>query len=259
MGNRQINIYKESDIAGVRAAAAAAAQVLTRLCDAVQPGMTTLELDNLAECFIHESGGTSASLHYCGYPRQVCISLNNEVVHGIGRHDRVIQPGDLVKIDVMVRKNGYVGDNARTVCAGGNPSPLAAKLMEVTREALRAGIDRAREGNCVNDIGAAVERVVKAGGFSCVRDFVGHGCGKQVHEAPNVPNFRQHEKSPSLKAGMIICIEPMVNCGTWRVNVDPVDKWTVTTADNQLSAHFENQILITKKEPEILTVWPKNV
>ena len=256
---RGIHIYSEKEIAGVRAACAASAQVLTRLCEVVQPGMTTLELDDLAGCFIRETGGTSGSYRYCGYPRQICISLNDEVVHGIGRADRVIQYGDLVKLDVVVNVDGYFGDNARTVGAGGAPGELAEALMTATRASLKAGIEHAREGNCVNDIGAAVENVVKNAGFSCVRDFVGHGCGLKMHEMPNVPNYRQNEKTSRLQAGMIICIEPMVNAGSWRVEVDAGDKWTVRTADHSLSAHFENQILITKKEPEILTVWPKNV
>lgn len=259
MAFNSIHIYNPREIAGVRGAAMAAAQVLDRLCNAVVPGMSTLALDYLAEEFIRETGGVSASLNYHGFPRQVCISVNDEVVHGIGREDRIIAFGDLVKIDVMVKLNGFYGDNARTVCAGGAPDELSRMLMAVTRKALDAGIERAREGNCVNDIGAAVERVAKDAGFTTVKDYTGHGCGIKIHDNPSVPNFRQREKTPRLTKGMILCIEPMVNAGDWRVDVDPIDKWTVRTADHSRSAHFEQQVLITDKEPEILTVWPKNV
>ena len=259
MAGRKTLIYNPEQIRGVRAAAQAAADVLTKLCDAVRPGMSTKDVDDLAELFIREAGGTSGSYRYFGFPGQICISLNDEVVHGIGTPDRIIQPEDLVKLDVVVKLNGYYGDNARTICAGGCPDPLQQKLMEATRESLRAGIAAALPGNTINDIGGAVENTVKSYGFSVVEDFVGHGCGISMHEEPSVPNYRMRGRSPVLKPGMIICIEPMVNAGTWQVNVDRRDKWTVRTADHALSAHFENQILITEKEPEILTVWPKNV
>lgn len=252
-------IYTPGQINGVRAAAQAAADVLTKLCEAVRPGMSTKELDDLAGFFIQAAGGTSGSYGYYGYPGQICISLNDEVVHGIGVPERIIQPEDLVKLDVVVKLNGYYGDNARTICAGGSPTPEQQKLMDVTRESLRAGIAAALPGNTINDIGGAVEETVTANGFSVVEDFVGHGCGLHMHEEPSVPNYAMRGRSPVLKPGMIICIEPMVNVGTWQVKVDKKDKWTVRTADHSLSAHFENQILITDKEPEILTVWPKNV
>ncbi len=252
-----VTIYKESEIEKIRLAAQAAAQVRDRLCDAVQPGMSTLDLDNLAECFIRETGGKSGSLHYHGYPGQVCISLNDEVVHGIGRADRIIQFGDLVSLDVVVELGGYYGDTARTVCAGGQPSPLAKNLMDTTQAALMAGIEAAVEGNTINHIGAAVQKVAEAQGFSCVRDMVGHGCGKHMHESPEVPNFKVRGRTPRLEAGMVICIEPMVNAGDWEIDIDAKDQWTCRTSDHSLSAHFEHQILITKKKPEILTLCPK--
>ena len=254
-----IHIYSESETAKVRKAARAAAQVRDRLAEAIQPGMSTLDIDNLAGVFIAETGGVSGSLGYHGFPRQICVSVNDEVVHGIGRADRIVQPGDLVKVDVVVNIDGYFGDTARTVCAGyPEPEGLAGELMKATWQGLLAGIDRAREGNCVNDIGSAVERVANASSFSCVRDMVGHGCGRKMHEEPEVPNYRQSGKTPRLSAGMIICIEPMVNVGDWRITVDPVDRWTVRSADHSLSAHFEHQILITKKDPEILTLYGQN-
>ena len=254
-----IHIYTSAEVEKVRQAARAAAQVRDRVAEAIQPGMSTLDIDNLAGVFIRESGGVSGSLGYHGFPRQICVSVNDEVVHGIGRPDRIIAPGDLVKVDVVVNIDGYFGDTARTVCAGfPEPEGLPGELMRVTQQGLEAGIERAREGNCVNDIGTAVERVAAAAGFSCVRDMVGHGCGHKMHEEPEVPNYRQSGKTPRLTAGMIICIEPMINVGTWRITVDPVDRWTVRSADHSLSAHFEHQILITKKEPEILTLYAKN-
>ena len=257
MPQEKINIYSEHEIAGVRRAAQAAAQVLQRLCEAVRPGLSTLDVDNLAGEYIRETGGTSGSYHYHGFPRQICVSLNDEVVHGIGRADRIIMPGDLVKLDVVVTLGGYNGDTARTVCAGGCPAPLAKSLMDATSDALAAGIAAARDGNCINDIGRAVERVARASGFSTVRDMVGHGCGRHMHEPPEVPNFSVFGKTPRLRPGMIICIEPMVNAGRYPIEVDASDRWTTRTRDNSLSAHFEHQILITPQEPEILTLWPK--
>jgi len=253
MGRDSIHIYEGAALDGIRGAARASAQVLDRVCSAVTPGMSTADLDMLAAEFIRDTGGKSAFLNYHGYPGHICISLNNEVVHGIGRKDRIVQPGDVVSLDVGVTLNGYVGDNARTVCAGFVPNELAGKLLEVTEASLYAGIDAAREGNLVSDIGRAVQQVAEAAGFGVVRDMVGHGCGRNMHEAPEVPNYYMHGKSPKLEAGMVICIEPMINAGTWKVTFDRKDGWTVRTADGSLSAHFEKQILITKEKAEILT------
>ena len=249
----KINIYKGSDLEGVRVAAQASAYVLQRLCDAVTPGMSTLDLDRLAAEFIKETGGKSAFLNYHGYPAQICCSVNEVVVHGIGRADKVINPGDIVSLDVGVTVGGFTGDNARSVIAGGVSTPLKDKLLEATRSSLEAGIAAAVPGNRVCDIGAAVEKVVKAAGFSVVRDMVGHGCGRKMHEDPQVPNYKLPGFSPELKPGMILAIEPMVNVGTWRITIDKEDGWTVRTADGSLSAPFEHQILITQKEPEVLT------
>lgn len=253
MPKDRIRIYDHNEAARVRRAAQASAEVLQSLCAAVVPGMTTWDLDQLAAAFIRETGGRSAFLNYLGYPGHICVSLNEEVVHGIGRRDRVIQNGDLVSIDVGVCLDGYVGDNARTVCAGEATTQTAAALLQATADALEAGIAAALPGKCVNDISAAVEKVVKAAGFSVVRDLVGHGCGAQMHEAPEVPNYRVHGRTPELRPGMILCIEPMVNQGGWRVVIDRQDQWTVRSADASLSAHFEHQILITHNQPEVLT------
>lgn len=256
-GRQELNLYSGPALEGVRRACMASAEVLERLCAAVIPGMTTLELDNLAGELFRETGGKSADLGYCGFPRQICISLNDTVVHGIGRADQVIQPGDLVSLDVTGNYGGWIGDNARTVIAGGVETELSRRLVEVTRSSLEAGIAAARAGNRVSDIGGAVEDVVKAAGFSVVRDMVGHGCGHEMHEDPQVPNYRT-AGTPKLRPGMILAIEPMVNVGTWKIKIDRTDGWTVRTADGALSAHFEHQILITENDPEILT-WPKIV
>lgn len=254
----KIHLYSQREADGVRQAAQASALVLSRLVASVTPGMSTADLDHLASAFIAETGGKSAFLGYFGYPGQICVSLNEEVVHGIGRSDRIIAAGDLVSLDVGVELGGYTGDNARTVCAGGTPTPQAAKLMQTTQESLMAAIDQARPGNKLNDIGATVEKMARAAGFAVVRDMVGHGCGIKMHEPPEVPNYHVPGPSPTLKPGMILAIEPMLNVGTWQITIDKQDKWTVRTADGSLSAHFEHQILITENEPEILT-WLKTV
>ena len=254
-GHDNLTIYSGPALEGVRRACEVAAEVLQRTCEAVTPGMSTLDLDRLAGEFIHDAGGKSADLGYEGFPRQICISLNDVVVHGIGRADVIIQPGDLVSLDVTVSYQGYIGDNARSLIAGGVQAPEKQRLIDTTRASLDAGIAAARAGARVGDIGAAVENVVKAAGYSVVRDMVGHGCGRTMHEDPQVPNFRCGG-TPKLHPGMVLAIEPMVNAGTWRVKIDRGDGWTVRTMDGSLSAHFEHQIVITENDPEILT-WPK--
>ena len=253
MAQGRVHIYNSADIDGVRKAAQAAAQVRKRLCAAVTPGMTTAQIDMLAGEFIRDTGGKSCSLGYEGFPGQICISLNEEVVHGIGTHDRVVQPGDLVSLDITVRLGRFVGDCAATICAGMPAAGLAKELLETTEAALWAGIDAAREGNLVSDIGAAVEGIANQHNFGVVRDMVGHGCGLDMHEPPEVPNYFIRGQSIPLRAGMIICIEPMINAGTWRIVIDRKDGWTVRAADGSLSAHFENQVLITPNQAEVLS------
>ncbi|NMA43996.1 MAG: type I methionyl aminopeptidase [Oligosphaeraceae bacterium] len=255
----KIIIYREPEISKVRAAAQASAQVLDRLCIAANPGMSTWQLDQLAISFIQETGGKSAFYGYNGFPGQICISINEEVVHGIGRKDRIIMLGDLLSIDVGVALDGYIGDNARTICVGRKATGAAAKLLQTTEESLYAGIAAATPRKYVRDIGAAVQKVVEKAGMHVVRELVGHGCGRKMHEPPEVPNFKTPGASPILQPGMIICIEPMVNMGTHRVVFDRQDHWTVRSMDASLSAHFEHQILITENQPEILTRWPKTV
>ena len=255
MARPRVVIHTEKEIAGIRAAARGAARVRDELCPYVRPGITTLELDTIAGDLIRETGGTSAFHGYRGFPAQICISVNDEVVHGIGRADRVIGPGDIVSLDVGVRLNGCIGDTAATVPVEPAPDLKAASLIAATRQSLAAGIAAAETGRYVNEIGAAVEAVAVRAGFSVVRDFVGHGCGCQLHEPPEVPNFAQARRGPKLRPGMVLAIEPMVNTGSAAVTVGD-DGWTVRTADGGLSAHFEHMVLITNGKPEILT-WPK--
>lgn len=250
------NLYSGEALEGIRRACAASSEVLARLCEACVPGVTTLELDRLAGELFRQTGGRSADFGYYGFPRQICISVNDEVVHGIGRADVIVRPGDVVSLDITGSYGGFIGDNARTVIAGGCGSPEAQRLVDTTRLSLEVGIAAARPGACVGDIGAAVQRVAEAAGFAVVRDMVGHGCGVAMHEGPQVPNYWT-EGTLRLRPGMVLCVEPMVNAGTWRITIDRQDKWTVRTADGSLSAHFEHQILITENEAEILT-WPRN-
>lgn len=251
--------YSSEDIAAVKAAAQASAKVLHQLADAVVPGMSTWHIDQLAAAFINETGGESAFLGYRGFPGQICISVNEEVVHGIGRTDKIIEPGDLVSLDVGVKLNGYYGDNALTVCVGKEAQGIAQQLLQVTEEALYAGIDQAIAGNFVYDVSAAIENVVRKAGFTIIRELCGHGCGKKLHEKPDIPNYTagKRNRSAKLQKGMIICIEPMVNAGKAAIEFDEEDGWTVRAKDKSLSAHFEHQILITENKAEILTVWQK--
>ncbi len=256
MRSQRYVIHTAPEVEGIRQAASDAAGVRDQLASLIRPGMTTAELDRLAGDLIRQTGGRSAFLDYRGFPGQICVSINSEVVHGIGRLDRVIAPADVVSIDVGTRRGGYVGDTATTVVAGGVEAEPVQRLLVATRRGLEAGIAAATCGNYVNDIGRAVEAVIDKAGFSVVRDFVGHGCGCELHEPPEVPNFAQERtRGPRLRPGMVLAIEPMVNAGTHRVTID-ADGWTVRTADDQMSAHFEHMVLITTGRPEILT-WRK--
>lgn len=253
MGRNAVVIHSEQAIAGIRLAAAAAAGVRADLVAFVRPGLSTLDVDRHAEDLIRRRGGTSAFLGYHGFPGTICISLNDEIIHGIGRANRVIAPGDLVSMDVGVRLNGYIGDCAATVCAGAPPVGRTADLLRAAQEALAAGVAKASAGSYVNDISAAVETVVRNFGFSVVRDFVGHGCGRDLHEPPEVPNFAQNHPGARLVPGMVLAIEPMVTMGSHRVEIDRLDRWTVRSADGGWAAHVEDMVLVTRGKPEILT------
>ena len=255
---RDFVVYGEDDYPAIRAAAHAAASVIDSLAEMVRPGMTTKELDNMAAAVIAATGGKSAFLGYRGYPGQICVSVNDEVVHGIGSFEKVLGRGDLLSLDVGVELDGFIGDNAATVVVGGDqPSADVANLLKGTSEALERGIKAAVSGNRVGDISAAVEGVAKRYGLGVVREYVGHACGREVHEPPEIPNFVGRHKGPMLRPGMVLAIEPMLNLGKRHVTTDK-DGWTVRTRDGSVSAHSEHMVLVTNNEPEILT-WRKTL
>ena len=218
---------------------------------AVEPGITTAEIDKIAYDYILSQGAEPNFLHYNGYPATACISINDEVIHGIPSTKRVIRAGDIVSIDLGAKFEGYHGDNAATFACG-DVSEEAKRLMDTTRESLYAGISAAVYGGRIGDISHAVQAYVEARGYSVVRDFVGHGVGASLHEAPEVPNFGKPGHGVRLVPGMTLAIEPMINAGRPEVNVLP-DGWTVKTRDGKLSAHFEHTVAITAEGPVILT------
>ena len=226
----------------------AAARSLAR--EMVTPGITTAQIDREVRHFIEKSGATPTFLGYGGYPASVCLSVNEEVIHGIPGK-RVLQEGDIVSVDVGATYQGYVGDCAGTYVAG-QASDAAKRLIEVTRQSFFEGMKSARAGNRIGDISHAIQEYVEKHGFGIVREYVGHGVGSVMHEAPEVPNFGEPGRGPRLVKGMTIAVEPMVTQGTWEVRVLK-DGWTVVTKDRKLAAHYENTIAITDGEPEILT------
>lgn len=250
----RIPIKSPKEIDLMRESGRIASTILQALAAAVSPGKTTKEIDELAADLIAEHGAKSAFLGYRGFPGQTCISINDEVVHGIGGPRRV-QLGDIVKIDVGIIKSGFVGDNAVTVPCGEIPDETK-RLLAVTEESLFRAIDQARAGRKLADLCGAVEDFVKPHGFTVVREFVGHGVGRKLHEEPQVPNFRPRGKTPTLMPGMTLAVEPMINEGLPGVRILN-DGWTVITEDRKASAHFEHIVLVTHGEPEILTMRPR--
>jgi methionyl aminopeptidase len=250
----RIPIKSPREINSMRVAGATAAGILMQLARAVAPDRTTGEIDRMAAELMRESGCKSAFLDYRGFPGHICISVNEEVVHGIGGVRRIM-PGDIVKIDVGIVKNGFIGDNATTVAAG--DIPLETKrLLSATEQSLYEAIRHARAGRRLADLCGSVEEFVKPRGFTVVREFVGHGVGRRLHEDPQVPNYRPSGKTPVLMPGMTLAIEPMVNAGVASVRILD-DGWTVITEDRKPSAHFEHTVLVTEGEPEILTARPR--
>jgi len=234
----------------MRPACAVAATVLGETAAFIKPGLTTRQVDEFAAKRIKQHGARSAFLGYRKYPCHMCISVNDEVVHGLAG-DRELHFGDIVSLDVGVFYKGFVGDTARTVAVGGC-GVVAQRLMDVTERALYEGIAAAVAGNRVTDISRAIQTYVEGHGFSVVREFVGHGVGRSMHEEPQVPNFVDPKSNQQLRPGMTLAIEPMVNAGQPGVKILK-DGWTVVTQDGLLSAHFEHTVLITETEPEILT------
>ena len=218
----------------------------------VRPGVSTLEIDHAVRKFIESQGGTPSFLNYAGYPGSACISVNDVVIHGIPSRHTVLREGDIVSVDVGACIDGFHGDCAATYACG-QISDEARRLIEVTQQSFWEGIQFARVGYRVSDISHAVQAYVEPFGYSLVRDYVGHGVGAKLHEPPEVPNFGPAGHGPRLMAGMTLAVEPMVNQGTWEIQVMK-DGWTVKTADGKLAAHYENSILITDGDPEVLTV-----
>lgn len=242
----------QSEIDKMRRSGHIVRQVLDELRAMVAPGVSTMDLEKLAERRIKESGAKPAFKGYYGYPCVLCTSINDEIVHGIPSAKRVLKAGDIVSIDCGVVLDGYYGDAAITVAVGDSVSPERKKLMEVTEQSLYKAIEKVKIGNTISDIGGAVQEFVEAAGFSVVREFVGHGIGTKLHEEPQVPNFRSRGADMRLREGMVLAIEPMVNSGGPEARVLE-DKWTAVTLDGSSSAHFEHCVAVTRNGPLILT------
>lgn len=249
-----IILKSERDLEAMRPACKLAGAVLNDVAVFIRPGLTTRQVDEFAAARMKHYGTKSAFLGYRKYPCQICISVNDQVVHGMAG-PRVLQFGEIVSLDVGVIYNGFIGDTARTVAVGGC-SLEAQRLMDVTEKALYQGIAQAVPGRKVADISRAVQSFVESNGFSVVREFVGHGVGRSMHEEPQIPNFVDGKSSPRLRPGMTLAIEPMVNAGGAEVKILN-DGWTAVTQDGSLSAHFEHTVLITESEPEVLTCLEK--
>ena len=255
-----IPIKTERQIVQIREACAVAAAVLQELKGLVRPGISTQDIEEAAHVTMERLGARSACFGYRmgsrRYPAHSCISVNEEVVHGIPSFRRILRDGDIVSIDIVVNYNGFIGDNAVTVPVG-LLKPQWEKLLQVTEESLRLGIAQARVGNRIGDISNAVQTYVEANGFSVVRDMVGYGVGLAMHEEPQIPNFGRKNSGEKIKAGMTLAIEPMVNLGGYKTKTLD-DGWTVVTADGSPAAHFEHTVLTTEEGPQVLTI-PKNL
>lgn len=247
-----IQTYSAEDVARIRESAQIVGRCLLALASEVRPGVSTLDLDKVAEKFIRDQGGEPAFLGYRGFPASICASVNEEVVHGIPSAKRILKEGDVVSLDIGVKKAGFYGDAARTFAVG-TIAPELQRLLDATEQSLMAGIEKARPEGRVSDISAAIERTVKEAGFSVVRALVGHGVGRALHEEPQVPNYGRPGEGPKLRVGMVLAIEPMVNAGTADV-VTLADQWTVVTADRKRSAHFEHTVAIGAAGPEVLSL-----
>lgn len=248
-----ISIKSTGDLEKMRHAAKIVSKVLTEVKKKIKPGITTLELDNIASIIINSNGARAAFLGYRGYPKSTCVSVNEQIVHGIP-DDRVIKEGDIVSFDVGVEMNGYYADAARTFTIG-KIKPEAMRLVDICQNALDKATERMRKGNKLSDISRIIQQIAESNNLSVVRSFVGHGIGKEMHEAPQVPNFISREllaNDINLKPGIVLAIEPMINIGTSKVKIAG-NMWTAYTADKKLSAHFENTIAVTEGAPEILT------
>ena len=247
-----VSIKSAREIALMRESGRILAEVHERLKEEIKPGISTYEIDRIGEKMIRSYGCTPSFLNYNGYPASICVSVNDEVVHGIPNKKRILKEGDIVSLDAGVIWKGYHSDAARTHGVG-EISKEAQNLIDATRQSFYEGIKMAVSGNHLNDISKAVDSSISSFGYGIVRDLVGHGVGANLHEDPQIPNFAQRRRGTKLRAGMTLAVEPMINMGGWQVEWLE-DDWTVVTKDGSLSAHYENTILITDGEPEILTI-----
>lgn len=218
----------------------------------MRPGVATIEIDRFVERAVKAAGMSAAEKGYCGYPASICVSINEEVVHGIPSKKRILREGDIVSLDLVVENHGYMADAARTYAVG-QISPEARHLIETAKQAFFNGITFAKEGYRLSDISNAVQKTVEGEGFGVIRDFVGHGIGSSMHEDPQIPNYGKPGKGPRLQRGMVLAIEPMICQGSYEVDV-LTDDWTAVTVDGGLAAHYENTVVITDGEPELLTL-----
>ncbi len=246
-----ITLKNAAQITAMRDAGRITGEALLIARDMVRPGISTYEIDQAIRRHIEKCGATPAFLGYCGFPASACISINDEVIHGIPAKNRILKDGDIVKIDTGATYRGYVGDSARTIPVG-NVSEEAKKLIQVTRDSFWAGVEKLEAGNRLGDVGSAIDTLVRQNGFSTVKRYVGHGIGTNMHEQPDVPNFGTPGRGIRLSAGMTLAIEPMVNVGRADV-IELNDGWTVKTADGSLSAHYENTVALTSNGVLILT------
>jgi len=247
-----IIIKSSNEIELIRESCRLLSEVHKELAQFIRPGITTKDIDDLGYKLITEMGCTPNFLNYNGYPASICVSVNDEVVHGIPNKNRVLNEGDIVSLDAGLIYKGYHSDAARTYGVG-NISPEAQKLIDVTRQSFFEGVKNAKAGKHLHEISNAIDEYVTPFGYGIVKDLTGHGVGLMLHEDPSIPNFKQWRRGPKLRPGMTLAVEPMINMGTWQVDwLD--DDWTVVSADGSYSAHYENTILITDGEPEILTL-----
>ena len=245
-------VYKSrEEIDKMRRAGRIVAATIDAVLEKVRSGTSTKALDAVAERVIRKEGATPSFLGYRGYPASLCASINDQIVHGIPG-ERIIEEGDVVSLDFGALWEGFHGDSAVSVVVGKACSPEAQELVRVTEEALNAGIAQIKAGGHLSDVGHAVQEVAEGAGFSVVREYVGHGIGRTLHEDRQVPNFGSPGRGPTMREGLVIAVEPMINAGGWETVLMP-DKWTVVTADGSLSAHFEHTIAITEDGPEVLT------
>lgn len=246
-----VTVKSAAEIVKMRDAGKIVAEVLALMEENIRPGVSTAALDAMAEQHIVNSGAYPTFKGYNGFPASICASLNEEIVHGIPRPDRILQAGDIISIDTGATFHGYVGDAARTFAVG-EIDAERAKLIQVTRESFFKGIEKAVAGNRLGDVSHAIQKHAERHGYGVIRDLVGHGIGTKMHEAPNVPNFGKSGRGLRLQKGLTLAIEPMIAMGHYAIRVLP-DHWTCVTADGSLAAHYENTIVVTEGEPEILT------